>query len=76
MRFSLFLLSPFLLAAAPAADRAATWWGHVETLAADDMEGRAAGSEGHRRASDYVAERLAGYGLRAGRGEWDLSSRR
>ncbi len=64
MRPLLLLLTPFLLAAAPAADRAAAWWGHVETLAADAMEGRAAGSEGHRRASDYVADRLAEYGLR------------
>jgi Zn-dependent M28 family amino/carboxypeptidase len=62
MRFFLLLLIPLLLAAAPA-DRAATWWRHVETLAADDMEGRAAGSEGHRRASDYVARRFAEIGL-------------
>jgi Zn-dependent M28 family amino/carboxypeptidase len=56
------LLAPLLIAAAPA-DRAESWWRHVETLAADGMEGRAAGSEGHRRASDYVAARLAEYGL-------------
>lgn len=48
---------------APVPVRAATWWGHVETLAADGMAGRAAGTEGHERASDYVAARLAGYGL-------------
>ena len=63
MRPALLLLTPFLLAAAPAADRASSWWGHVETLASDAMEGRAAGSEGHRRASDYVAGRVAEYGL-------------
>ena len=62
MRNTLFLL-PLLIAAAPANDRADAWWRHVEILAADDMEGRAAGTEGHRRASDYVAARLAEYGL-------------
>ncbi|HKR24784.1 MAG TPA: M20/M25/M40 family metallo-hydrolase [Allosphingosinicella sp.] len=63
MRSVLLLLAPLLIAAAPAADRAASWWRHVETLAADDMEGREAGSEGHRRASDYVAARFGDYGL-------------
>jgi Zn-dependent M28 family amino/carboxypeptidase len=64
------LLAPFLLTAcvtargpAPIAERAAAWWSEVETLAADDMEGRAAGSEGHRRASDLVAHRFAALGL-------------
>ena len=32
--------------------------GHVEVLAADNMEGRAAGSEGARRAADYLVARL------------------
>ena len=63
MRFALFLLFPFCLPPLPQPTAAAAWWGHVETLAADAMEGRAAGSEGHRRASDYVAARFARYGL-------------
>jgi len=58
----LLALAPLLIAA-QAPDRADSWWRHVEILAADDMEGRAAGSEGHRRASAYVAERFADYGL-------------
>jgi Zn-dependent M28 family amino/carboxypeptidase len=69
MRLSLLLL-PLTLSAcattrgpASVADRAASWWGDVETLAADGMEGRAAGSEGHRRASDLVAARFAALGL-------------
>ena len=66
MRSFLLLLAPLIIAAAPAADRAASWWRHVETLAADDMEGREAGSEGHRRASDYVAARFGQYGLEPG----------
>jgi Zn-dependent M28 family amino/carboxypeptidase len=48
---------------ASVAERAAAWWGQVETLAADGMEGRAAGSEGHRRASALVADRFAALGL-------------
>lgn len=44
-------------------ERAEVWWGHVETLAADEMEGRLAGSEGYLRAAAYVAERFAEYGL-------------
>jgi hypothetical protein len=60
MRISLLLL-PLLAAAgvsvsaqnaapAPQSERAKAWWATVSTLAADDMEGREAGSEGHRRA--------------------------
>lgn len=64
MRKALLLLSPVLVAAAPAPDRAADWWRTVVTLSADDMEGRAAGSEGHRRASELVARRFAAAGLR------------
>jgi Zn-dependent M28 family amino/carboxypeptidase len=65
------LLAALLLSAcatargpAPIAERAAAWWGEVETLAADGMEGRVAGSEGHRRAADLVATRFAALGLR------------
>ena len=38
------------------------WWSHVQVLASDDMEGREAGSNGHRKAAAYVASqfRLAG----------------
>jgi Zn-dependent M28 family amino/carboxypeptidase len=43
--------------------RAERWWGHVATLAADDMEGRLTGTPGHRRAADYVIARLQEYGL-------------
>jgi hypothetical protein len=63
MREALLLLAPLLIAAAPAPDRAADWWQTVVTLSADDMGGRAAGSEGHRRASDLVARRFAAAGL-------------
>jgi Zn-dependent M28 family amino/carboxypeptidase len=50
-------------APAPRSERARAWWGMVSTLAADDMQGREAGSDGHRRASDLVARRFAALGL-------------
>ena len=40
------------------------WWSHVAVLADDDMEGRNAGSPGHERAAQYVADRFRAYGLR------------
>jgi len=39
------------------------WWSHIRVLAADGMEGRDAGSAGHRRAAEYVASRFAAAGL-------------
>ncbi|MBK7973199.1 MAG: M28 family peptidase [Deltaproteobacteria bacterium] len=39
---------------------------HVETLAADDMEGRRPGSAGHDRARDYIAQALAARGIERG----------
>jgi len=39
------------------------WWSHVRVLAADDMQGRDAGSAGYRKAAAYVASRFAAAGL-------------
>ena len=39
---------------------------HVETLAADDMEGRRPGSAGHDRARDYIARALEARGIERG----------
>ena len=69
MRLSLLLPLAFFAAAAvaqppaPQSERARAWWATVSTLAADDMEGREAGSAGHVRASDLVAQRFATLGL-------------
>jgi Zn-dependent M28 family amino/carboxypeptidase len=72
MRLSLLLLPLAAVAAsafaqspapAPQSERARAWWATVSTLAADDMAGREAGSDGHRRASDLVARRFAALGL-------------
>ena len=51
---------------APDAENGARTWAHVTVLADDSMEGRRAGSAGHRRAADYVAEQFRRAGLKAG----------
>ncbi|MCC7178490.1 MAG: M20/M25/M40 family metallo-hydrolase [Acidobacteria bacterium] len=50
-------------APAPAADAAARWFAHVETLANDGMRGRETGSPEHRKAADYVADQFQKAGL-------------
>jgi Zn-dependent M28 family amino/carboxypeptidase len=40
------------------------WWKHVEILADDRMEGRNTGSEGHRKAAEYVAQEFERSGLK------------
>ena len=39
------------------------WWSHVLVLADDRLEGRNTGSEGHRKAAEYVAREFAKAGL-------------
>ncbi len=39
------------------------WWSHVLALADDKLEGRNTGSEGHRKAAEYVAKEFARAGL-------------
>jgi hypothetical protein len=39
------------------------WWSHVLALADDRLEGRQTGSEGHRKAAEYVANEFARSGL-------------
>lgn len=40
-----------------------SWWEHVQVLAADDMEGREAGSPGLRKAAGYIVEELKKSGV-------------
>ena len=40
-----------------------SWWNHVKVLADDKMEGRETGSEGLRKASEYVVQQLTQAGL-------------
>jgi Zn-dependent M28 family amino/carboxypeptidase len=39
------------------------WWAHIQFLADDGLEGRETGSEGHRKAAEYVAAQFAKAGL-------------
>ncbi|NMO22582.1 M20/M25/M40 family metallo-hydrolase [Pyxidicoccus fallax] len=45
----------------PEADR---WWGHVRFLASDSLQGRDTGSEGYRKAAEYVSQQLAALGVK------------
>ena len=47
---------------------AAEWWKHVVWLSDDALKGRAAGSEGHRKAAEYVAGQFRSFGLAPGAG--------
>ena len=40
------------------------WWSHVLVLADDTLEGRNTGSEGHRKAAEYVAKEFERAGLK------------
>jgi Peptidase family M28 len=45
---------------------AADWWKHIEFLASDQLEGRETGSEGYRKAAEYVAGFFKRAGLKPG----------
>jgi hypothetical protein len=40
------------------------WWSHIQVLASDNLQGRNTGSEGHRKAADYVAAEFERDGLK------------
>jgi Zn-dependent M28 family amino/carboxypeptidase len=42
-----------------------SWWGHVKVLADDNLEGRETGSEGLRKAEQYIVEQVKKDGLQA-----------
>jgi hypothetical protein len=52
-----------LTASAADAPDGQRWWSHVLALADDKLEGRDTGSEGHRKAADYVAKEFGRAGL-------------
>ena len=54
----------FLFALAAVAQDGSRWWKHVEFLADDKLEGRNTGSEGHRKAAEYVAGEFERAGLK------------
>ena len=59
---SFTVLSTLVLAAT--APDGARWWSYVSYLASDQLEGRNTGSEGHRKAADYVASQFQKDGLK------------
>src|SRR5687767_11638746 len=62
------LAAPSALAAEPSPE-AARWWGHVQFLASDTLQGRETGSEGYQQAAAYVAEQLKALGVKPGAGD-------
>ena len=54
-------LSAIAFAASPLAE---SWFAHVKFLAADELQGRASGSAGHRKAAEYVADQFQHAGLK------------
>src|SRR5438132_11510203 len=46
-----------------AGDDGHLWWKHIEYLASDDLQGRYTGSEGYRKAANYVAQQFQSLGL-------------
>jgi Peptidase family M28 len=61
----LFTLAALSLLAADYATEGDLWWSHVEYLADDSLQGREAGSEGYRKAAQYVAGKMETFGLKA-----------
>lgn len=58
----LLLLAPL---ASPADSPGDRWWSHIQFLADDKLEGRNAGSKGHRMAVEYLADKFKDAGLEA-----------
>jgi hypothetical protein len=63
-RFSGTLVGVVLLFTTVWAQDGDRWWKHVSFLADDALEGRNTGSEGHRKAAEYVAKQFAAAGLK------------
>lgn len=59
---ALLVVAGTILAAEPTAP-GQRWWSYVEFLAGDKLEGRLTGSEGHRRAAEFIADRFKRDGL-------------
>jgi len=64
LRHSLFIFASLTLFAADVAQEGVRWWSHIEVLADDKMEGRNTGSEGHKKAAQYVAGEFERNGLK------------
>jgi hypothetical protein len=66
MKMILWLIGGLAVCSAFAASApdGARWWSYVEFLASDKLEGRNTGSEGHRKAAEYVASQFERDGLK------------
>src|SRR3954462_2319908 len=62
---ALLVLLAALLLTDPAAE-GKRWWGHIEFLASDALEGRDVGSPGFEKAATYVEGQFKDIGLKAG----------
>src|SRR3954447_19084838 len=63
---SLFALAGLSLClAADFAAEGDLWWSHIQYLADDSMQGRDVGSDGYRKAAEYVAGKMETFGLKA-----------
>lgn len=58
------LLAQVTPAQSPGPNPAGAWWKHIEYLASDELAGRETGSEGYRRAAQYVAAAFKRAGLK------------
>src|SRR5262249_46540200 len=64
LRCGAVLILAAALGGATHAPEAKRWWSHVLFLADDKLEGRETGSEGHRKAAEYVAGEFERSGLK------------
>jgi Zn-dependent M28 family amino/carboxypeptidase len=60
-----FISACLVVYAQSAANPASGWWAHIVFLADDKLQGRDTGSDGHRKAAQYVAEHFRTAGLKA-----------
>jgi Peptidase family M28 len=63
-RYAAIFLACTTLFAADVAQEGVRWWSHIQVLADDNMEGRNTGSEGHRKAAQYVSTEFERNGLK------------
>lgn len=64
LRYTVFLVLGITLFGADVAQEGVRWWSHIQVLADDKMEGRNTGSEGHRKAAQYVSAEFERSGLK------------
>src|SRR5215468_5644506 len=61
----LFSLAAVSLLAADYASEGDLWWSHIQYLADDSLQGRDVGTDGYRKAAEYVAGKMETFGLKA-----------